>query len=92
VSDSGGESVARGRLRSTISYAVIGAMAVAAVILGVVVYTIREERASTECGFTPPSREELPGTGWHVDWEWTPPGFICVYTDDRGNVVARRPP
>jgi hypothetical protein len=35
-------------------------------------------------------REELPGTGSHVDWEWWRPGFVCVYTDRSGNVVGRR--
>jgi hypothetical protein len=92
VSDYRGEPVARGRLRFTISYAVIAVMAVAAVFVGGVIYSIREERASTGCGFTPPSREQFPGSGWHVDWVWLPPGFVCVYTDDRGNVVARRRP
>jgi hypothetical protein len=73
-------------------YGVIGAVAVLAVLVGTVIYTIHEERASTACGFTPPGREELPGTGSHVDWEWWPPGFVCVYTDDLGNVVGRRRP
>jgi hypothetical protein len=67
-------------------------MAVVAVVVGVVIHSFREERAATACGFTPPGREELPASGWHVDWEWWPPGFICVYTDRRGNVVARRRP
>jgi hypothetical protein len=92
VSVSRGESVARGRLRLTIWYAAISALAVAAVFVAAVFYSIREERASTGCGFTPPGREVLPGSGWHVDWEWWPPGFICVYTDHGGNVVARRRP
>jgi hypothetical protein len=67
-------------------------MAVAAVLVVGVIYSIREERASTACGFTPPGREDLPGSGWHVDWEWLSPGFVCIYTDDRGNEVARRRP
>ena len=92
MSDYRGETVTRDRLRFPMSYAVIGVMAVAVMFVGGVIYSVREERASTGCGFTPPSREELPGSGWHVDWEWLPPGFVCVYTDDRGNVVARRRP
>jgi hypothetical protein len=92
VSDYRDEAVVRGRLRFTISSAVIGVMAIAPAFVGGVIYSIREERASTGCGFTPPSREKLPGSGWHVDWEWWPPGFICVDTDDRGKVVARRRP
>ena len=92
MSASRGEPVRRGRLRFTFSYAVIGLMAVAAVLAAAVIYSIREERASTACGFTPPGREDLPGSGSHVDWEWLPPGFVCVYTDDRGNEVARLRP
>jgi hypothetical protein len=76
----------------TIRYAVIGALALAAVLVGAVTYEVRHEYASMACGFTPPSREELPGSGWHMDWGWWPPGFVCVYTDERGSVVARRRP
>ena len=92
MSDYRGETVTRDRLRFPMSYAVIGVMAVAVMFVGGVIYSVREERASTGCGFTPPSREDLPGSGWRVDWEWLPPAFVCVYTDDRGNVVARRRP
>jgi hypothetical protein len=50
----------------TIWYAVIAAVAVLTVLLGIVIYAIRDERASTACGFTPPGREELGGSGWHA--------------------------
>jgi hypothetical protein len=92
VTDSLGEPVAARNLRATVWYAVIAAVALLAVLVGIVIYAILEERASTACGFTPPGREELPGSGWRADWEWWPPGFVCVYTDDRGRVVSRRRP
>ena len=92
VNEYRGEPVARAHHGFTIWYAVIGALALVAVLVGAVTYEVRHEYASTACGFTPPSREELPGSGWHVDWGWWPPGFVCVYTDERGNVVARRRP
>jgi hypothetical protein len=77
--------------RFAVLYAVIGAVAIVIALGSVVVYSIREQHAATACGFTPPGREHLPGTGSHADWEWwpLPPGFVCVYTDD-GEVVARR--
>jgi hypothetical protein len=53
----------------TVWYAVIAAVAVLTVLFGIVIYAIREERASTACGFTPPGREEPPGSGSHADWE-----------------------
>ena len=92
MTDSLGEPVAPRNLRFTVWYAVIGAVAVLTVLVGIVIYAIREERASTGCGFTPPGREELPASGWRADGEWWPPGFVCVYTDDRGRVVGRRRP
>jgi hypothetical protein len=76
----------------TVWYAVVAAVAVLTVVFGIVVYAIREERASTACGFTPPGREELPGSGSRAEWEWWPPGFVCLYTDHRGRVVDRRRP
>jgi hypothetical protein len=80
--------------RSTISLALIGVVVVLAVLVGVVVYEVRHEHASTACGFTPPGREAVPPStvGWHVDWEWWTPEFVCVYTDANGNAVARRRP
>lgn len=92
MTDSLGEPVAPRNLRSTVWYAVSAAVAILTVLVGLVIYAIREDRASTACGFTPPGREELAGSGWHADWEWWPPGFVCVYTDDRGRVVGRRRP
>jgi hypothetical protein len=77
---------------SRVRYAVIAAIAIFTVLFGIVIYAIREERASTGCGLTPPGREELTGSGWRADWEWWPPGFVCVYTDDQGRVVGRRRP
>ena len=69
-------------------------MALVAVVVAGVIYSAREESASTACGFTPPGREELPPStvGWHVDWDWWVPGFVCVYEDANGNVVDRRRP
>ena len=80
--------------RFTISRALIGMVVLVAVLVGVVIYEIRHEHASTACGFTPPDREAVPPStvGWHVDWEWWTPGFVCVYTDASGNVVGRRRP
>ena len=92
MTDSLGERVARRHLRFTVWYAVIGTVAVLTVLVGVAIYATREEHANTACGFTPPGQEALPGRGWHVDWEWWPSGFVCVYTDDGGKVVGRRRP
>lgn len=79
--------------RYNTSLALIGTLVLVAVVVGVV-YEVRHEHASTACGFTPPDREAVPPStvGSHVDWEWWTPGFICVYTDASGNVVARRRP
>ena len=93
MTDSLGEPAAIRHLSFRIWYAVIGAVVLLAVLAAVyIVYSMREERASTACEFTPPGREELPGSGSHVDWEWWPPGFVCVYTEDSGKVVGRRRP
>jgi hypothetical protein len=92
VTDSLDEPVAPRNLRFRVRYTFIAAVAVLTVLVGIVMYAIREERASTGCGFTPPGREELPGSGSHADWEWWAPGFVCVYTDDHGRVVGRRRP
>jgi hypothetical protein len=90
VTDSLGGVVAHHRRR--FAYAVITAVAViAAALAGAVVYVVRENDASTRCGFTPPGSEVLGG-GYHVDWDWWPPGFMCVYTDESGNVESRRRP
>ena len=62
-------------------------LTVIAVILGVITYEVRRDRALTGCGLTPPGREQLPGSGHHVRWSWSPPGYVCVYTDN-GRVVA----
>jgi hypothetical protein len=90
MSESAGEPAAPRLLRFAVWCAALGALAILAVLVGVV-YIDREDRAATGCGFTPPGREDLPGSGWHVDWEWWPPGFVCVFTED-GKVVARRRP
>jgi hypothetical protein len=26
----------------------------------------------------------------HADWEWWPPGHICIYTDRQGRVIGIR--
>lgn len=69
-----------------------GTAALAAVLVGIVIYAIREERAQTGCSFSPPGREEVATFGSRADWEWWPPGFVCLYTDERGHVVDRRRP
>jgi hypothetical protein len=55
-------------------------------------WVVVDERAQTECGFTPPDLPERlrRASGFHADWEWWPPGHVCVYTDREGRVIGRR--
>lgn len=68
----------------------------AALLVGIsapFVYLHSMNHANTACGRTPPDRPSPARTsGWHVRWDWTPPGFVCVYTNRAGNVVTERRP
>jgi hypothetical protein len=44
------------------------------------------ERELNRCGLTPPGHVGV-GFGYHVRWDWTPPGWECVHTDKQGRVV-----
>jgi hypothetical protein len=65
-----------------------------AYFVATLIYELRKDNANTACGRTPPNQASLAVTyGWHARWDWSPPGFVCVYTDRAGNVVAEtRPP
>ena len=50
-----------------------------------------DNRAQTACGFTPPDLpQRFRSGGVQADWEWWPPGHICIYTDREGRVIGKR--
>ncbi|MEK6273804.1 MAG: hypothetical protein AABM30_00525 [Actinomycetota bacterium] len=64
------------------------------VVLTVIVSAVgannRRARSYEWCGLdsSTPRMEQIRDV--KVDWTWRPPGFDCVFTDDRGHEVARR--
>lgn len=48
---------------------------------------VASERALDRCAFRPHR-----GSGTSVHWTWSPPGYVCVYTDRRGRVVSEERP
>jgi hypothetical protein len=60
------------------------------VIVVLIGETNRRTRSREWCGLdrnVPPLHQI---TKVSVDWTWDPPGFDCVYKDDRGHELARR--
>ena len=55
-------------------------------LVAAVAFGIWRETEFNACGLTPPGRVQV-GTGYHMRWDWTPPGWVCVYTDLQGRVV-----
>jgi hypothetical protein len=49
--------------------------------------------AMDDCTATPPGRVGSdPGMIVAVDWEWLPPGYVCVFQDRNGRELDRRRP
>jgi len=49
--------------------------------------------AMDDCTATPPGRAgTTPGTIVGVDWDWLPPGYVCVFKARDGRELARRRP
>jgi len=66
-----------------------------AIVGGVVLYLAYffaegtlSERALEKCGQT----QRQTGTVITVEWRWWTPGYVCVFLDDSGRVVEKRPP
>jgi hypothetical protein len=51
---------------------------------------LREDNAWERCLSDPPGSNK-PGSGRHLEWEWMPPRYYCVYTDRTGRVLGRDP-
>jgi hypothetical protein len=43
----------------------------------------------TRC-ISPPPGGKNPGKSITAHWEWSPPGYVCVYRNDVGKVVGER--
>jgi hypothetical protein len=83
--------VARGRDPSLMLRVSAVLVVLLATVAGGAWWVAADNRAQTECGLTPPGfPSHLRGGGVHADWEWWPPGHVCVHTDDQGRVLARR--
>lgn len=67
---------------------------VALALAAVAVASVGSSRgAMDECTATPPERAGSdPGTIVSVDWEWFPPGYVCVFADRNGRELERRRP
>jgi hypothetical protein len=48
--------------------------------------------AMDDCTATPPGAASPPGAIVAVDWEWLPPGYVCVFEDRNGRELERRRP
>jgi hypothetical protein len=44
----------------------------------------------TRCISPPPGATRNPGKSISTRWEWSPPGYVCVYRNDVGKVVGER--
>jgi hypothetical protein len=60
------------------------------VIVVLVGATNRRARSREWCGLEANEPRSSQITNLSVDWTWDPPGFDCVYKDDRGHEVVRR--
>jgi len=52
------------------------------------------EHELDRCGLTPPRRSDTGG-GYAIvtiRWHFTPPGWVCVYSDRHGRVVGEERP
>ena len=81
--------LSRGRRRLALAGVLLVAVAVAALALAGV---DSSRDAMDDCTATPPSGASAPGTVVAVDWEWFPPGYVCVFVDQNGREVERRRP
>lgn len=79
----------RGRGRLVLAVVVLVAVAAAAAAMAGVGSS---RDAMDDCTATPPGAGSAPGTIVAVDWEWFPPGYVCVFEDRNGRELERRRP
>ena len=68
----------------------VAAVVLAAVVLRLAFFFaegVASERALDDCAFRPHR-----GSGTSVRWTWSPPGYVCVYSDGRGRVLYEERP
>lgn len=78
-----------------VSHAVVAALAAFVLLVaGEFAWVVWYEHDSTLCGFesSKPASARAAASGYHVRWDYTPPGWVCVYTDRSGRVVAEQRP
>ena len=78
-----------------IGHAVIAAVAALVLLVaGGMAWPVWHEHKFTLCGFesSKPAAARAAASGYHLRWDYTPPGWVCVYTDRSGRVVAERRP
>jgi len=63
-------------------------------VAGGMAWPVWHEHKFTLCGFesSKPAAARAAASGYHLRWDYTPPGWVCVYTDRSGRVVAERRP
>ena len=64
------------------------AIAVVMTVAAIGAPLVTADTAWNRCLADPPGSNK-PGTGRFVEWEWAPPGYVCVYTDKQGGTLGR---
>lgn len=90
----GGRAVLGDGVRRATKWAAIllTSTVVAALLAGAggLLYIQEHNQAADSCQFE--SGKPQGARGSRIRWDWTPPGFVCVYTDRQSRVVGERRP